>query len=139
MNITPSVENVTIDEIRDAIADGKELAEIPEVVMDEEFLRRCRHDWCWLGGNGIPPNAGWYEVDRANGRLTAITDGRASQLEWHERLFVYPSALSAAEKKSALALYIGDEYDDNRLSALYLCGPDVVARVALKSSSKARR
>jgi hypothetical protein len=45
-------------------------------------------------------------------------------------LFVYASALHAAEKNGPLALYIGDEYEDNRLSALYLCGPDVLARVA---------
>ena len=75
---------------------------------------------------------GWYMVDRLHARLSKISDTRAAALEWHERLFVYASAVHAAEQNGPLALYIGDEYDDRRLSALYLCGPDVLARVAQK-------
>ena len=96
MNITLSENDVTSDDVDGAIASGKNIADITEVVMDRQFVVRSRHDWCWLSGEHLP------------------------------------SALHAAKTKGPLALYIGDEYEDRRLSALYLCGPDVLARVAQK-------
>ena len=132
MNVTSSEHHVTFDEIDGAIAPGKALAEITDVAMDKPFIERSRHDWCWLSGRNVPPETGWYMVDRHHARLTKISDTRAAELEWHERLFVYASALHAAQQNGPLALYIGDEYEDRRLSALYLCGPDVLARVAQK-------
>jgi len=132
MKIIASENKVAFDAIDGAIASGKNIADITEVAMDEQFIERSRHGWCWLSGENVPPETGWYEIDRHNERLTKIADVRASELEWHERLFIYASALNAAEKNDPLALYIGDEYEDRRLSALYLCGPDVLARVAQK-------
>ncbi len=132
MKITPSENKVTFDNIDGVIGSGKKVADITEVAMDQQFIERSGHDWCWLSGENVPPELGWYEVDRHNERLTKIAATHASELEWHERLFIYASALHAAETGGPLALYIGDEYEDGRLSALYLCGPDVLARVALK-------
>jgi hypothetical protein len=130
MKITPSEHKVTFDNIDGAIASGKTIADITEIAMDKQFIDRSRHDWCWLSGKNTPPETGWYEVDRHHEQLTKIADATASELEWHERLFIYASALHAAETNGVLALYIGDEYEDRRLSALYLCGSDVLARVA---------
>src|ERR1700676_1167202 len=120
MNITPSENKVTVDKIDGAIASDKEIADITEAAMVKRFIERSRHDWCWLSGENVPPETGWYEIDRDNQRLTKIAEIRASELEWHERLFAYASALHAAETNGPLALYIGDEYEDRRLSALYL-------------------
>jgi len=131
-NIVPSDSRVTLDNIQSAVAKGKSLANVPEVVLDQDYLTQYRHDWCWLGAGGIPEQTGWYKVNRQNQRLEKIDDKEAVNLEWHERLFVYESAIKAAKENSALALYIGDEYNDDRLSALYLCGPDYLAWVALK-------
>jgi len=137
MSITPSEKKVTFDNLDGAIAYGKSIADITEVAMDQQFIERSRHDWCWLSADNVPPETGWYEVDRRNEQLTKITGTRAAELEWHQRLFVYASALHAAATKGPLALYIGDEYEDARVSALYLCGPDVLARVAQKERGDA--
>ena len=132
MKISPTDGRVTFDRIDRAIAPGKRIADITDVAMDKDFIERSRHEWCWLSGERVPSQTGWYEIDRRNERLTKIDEGRAAELEWHERLFIYASAVSAAQKTGPLAFYIGDEYEDRRLSALYLCGPDVLARVAKK-------
>jgi hypothetical protein len=132
MKITPSANKVTFDNLESALAPGKQVATIAEVAMDRQFIEQSRHDWCWLGCENVPREAGWYKVDREGRRLTRITEKQAAGLEWHERLFIYASALTAAKGRGPLALYIGDEYEDKRLSALYLCGPDVLASVAQK-------
>ncbi len=132
MKITRSENKVAFDDIDGAIASGKQIANITEVAMDKQFIERSRHDWCWLSGESVPPEMGWYKIDRHKEQLTKIAEIHASELEWHERLFIYASALNAAATNGPLALYIGDEYEDKRLSALYLCGPDVLAPVAQK-------
>lgn len=132
MKISASDNIVAFDDIDAALASGKHIAGVAEAVMDEQFIERSRHDWCWLSGEHVPQETGWYEVDRRSQKLIKIADAQASRLAWHQRLFVYASALNAAAKKSCLALYIGDEYEDGRLSGLYVCGPDVLARVAQK-------
>jgi hypothetical protein len=132
LKITPSERKVEIDEVADAITPGNAVANVAETVMDGGFIERSRYEWYWLNGQDIPPETGWYEVDRGDRRLRKIGRDEAAELEWHERLFLYASALSAAKENRLLALYIGDEYDDGRLSALYLCGPDVLARAVQK-------
>lgn len=132
MQIISSNDRVTLDNIQGATTNGKSLANVPEVVFDQAYLEKYRHDWCWLGASGIPSQVGWYKINRHDGQLEKIGESEAAKLAWHERLYVYESALTAGTENSALALYIGDEYTDNRLSALYLCGPDYLAWVALK-------
>lgn len=80
----------------------------------------------------MPNETGWYKVNRVESRLEKIDMNAAEKLDWHERLFVYGSGHAAVRDDLPLALYIGDEYADGRLSALYLCGPDVLTRVALR-------
>jgi len=139
MKITRSEAKVTIDKVDAAIDSGKSVAKIAEVVMDKQFIEDSRHDWCWLSGEQIPPEPGWYRIDRDDERITKTSDTIASDIEWHERLFIYPSALQAAKKGETLALYIGDEYADRRLSALYLCGPDVLAQVPKSNGGRFAR
>ncbi|MDO8529946.1 MAG: hypothetical protein Q7S10_00850 [bacterium] len=103
-----------------------------DVVMDKDFIEKSRHDWCWVAWGEVPTETGWYRVDRQNEELLKITAEQAGILEWHERLFVYGSGHAAVTENNPLALYIGDEYSDGRLSALYLCGPDVLTWVAIK-------
>jgi hypothetical protein len=138
LKITASERKAAIDEVSDAITPGNAVANVAETVMDGEFVERSRYEWYWLSGQDIPPKTGWYKIDRADRRLKKIHRDQAAELEWHERLFLYASALSAAKENSLLALYIGDEYEDGRLSALYLCGPDVLARAAQKEVSDVR-
>lgn len=132
MKITPSENKVRFDKLESLNGGSKDVANVRDVVMDKEFVEKLRHDWCWLGYESMPTEMGWYRVDRAAQELIKISEKQASELEWHERLFIYESALGAAKEQSYLALYIGDEYADNRLSALYLCGPDVLAWLAQK-------
>jgi hypothetical protein len=95
-------------------------------------MLKYRHDWCWLDYKEVPSEIGWYKINREKAILEKIADEEAKNLQWHERLFIYESALKAVNEKIPLALYIGYEDDDSRLSALYLCGPDYLAWVALK-------
>lgn len=127
-----SGKKIYYHEIPNAPDSGFVLADVLDVAMDKEFLERSRHDWCWVGSKNIPAETGWFKVDRENSQIIKINEADASELEWHERLYIYESALSTARQNSPLALYIGDEYSDGRLSALYLCGPDVLAWVAEK-------
>ena len=132
MKITSSGKKITFEKIHDAIDDGHVVANVLDVVMDEEFVKQSRHDWCWLSWKDVPTQTGWYKVNRNENRLERVNDGQAVELEWHERLFIYGSGHAAVNEKLPLALYIGDEYTDNRLSGLYLCGPDVLTWVAQK-------
>jgi hypothetical protein len=131
MKITSSGTKTTFDRVEQFVKDGRQLANITDLVMDKQFIEKARHDWCWLDYKDLPNQIGWYQIDRNNKVLTKIEEEQAKKLEWHERLFIYESAQIAAKGQSILALYIGDEYDDARLSALYLCGPDVLAWAAL--------
>jgi hypothetical protein len=136
MTIHSSGKKVTFDKLQEALDAGHSVANVFDVVMDEEFIKRSRHDWCWLGWKDVPTETGWYQVDRKNSQLLKISDEEAAKLEWHERLFVYGSGHAAVNEKLPLALYIGDEYADSRLSGLYLCGPDVITWVAQKPGSE---
>ena len=132
MKITSSKAKVTYDKISEASTRGLLIADAIDVVMDQEFIERSRHDWCWVGWKNVPAETGWYKINRNNKELTQISNVQAEKLEWHERLFVYGSGHAAVKENSPLALYIGDEYSDGRLSGLYLCGPDVFTWVAQK-------
>lgn len=132
MKIIPSDRKAALNDIGSVLSAGKKLASATETVLDKEFIEKLRHDWCWVGFEDTPAEKRWYRVDRENGKLIKIPDDEASGLQWHERLFIYESALTAAKDGSPLALYIGDEYSDGRLSALYLCGPDYLAWIAEK-------
>lgn len=132
MKITTSQQRATLDQVAQSIATGRSLATATETVLDQEFIEKYRDDWCWVGNENTPSQTGWYKVDRGNQKLVKISDDEPSRLTWHERLFIYQSALVAIKESSNLALYIGGEYDDGRLSALYLCGPDYLAWVATK-------
>lgn len=132
MSITPTKNKTTFDKLHDAIEPGNIIANVFDVVMDKEFIKKYRYDWCWLSWKDVPQETGWYEVNRSANRLEKIDDEQAEELEWHERLFIYGSGHAAVNEKLPLALYIGDEYADSRLSGLYLCGPDVLTWVAQK-------
>jgi hypothetical protein len=132
MNTIFSKTKITFDRTGDVIENGYEIASVFDAVMDEDFVRQSRYDWCWLNPKDVPTETGWYKVDRCEKRLDKIDDEAAPELEWHERLFVYGSGHAAVSEHLPLALYIGDEYADSRLSGLYLCGPDVLTWVALK-------
>ena len=127
MNIVESSDNVTFNKV-----DLASCASAVEVIMDEEFIKRNRHDWFWMNGSGVPNVTGWYWVKRDIKQLEKIDNMMAENLQWHERVFIYSSGHAAVRDDLPLALYIGDEYSDGRLSGLYLCGPDVLTRVALK-------
>ena len=129
MTINRSQNKVTYDKVAE---NGSQLATVIDVVMDKDFIEKSRHDWCWVGWGEVPTETGWYRVDRQNEQLLKITTDQAGTLEWHERLFVYGSGHAAVTEHNPLALYIGDEYSDGRLSALYLCGPDVLTWAAIK-------
>lgn len=129
MKIKQSSNKVTYDKI---MGSEGEIADVIDVVMDKEFIEQSRHDWCWVGWGKVPTETGWYKVDRQNSQLIKINAEEAQKIEWHERLFVYGSGHAAVKENSPLALYIGDEYSDGRISALYLCGPDILTWVAQK-------
>ena len=128
----PSKKKVTYDKVIETAESGDEVATIIDIVMDREFVETHRHDWCWLGSKNVPMETGWYRVNRETKKLEKIDKGGAEQCAWHERMYVYGSGHAAVRDDLPLALYIGDEYEDGRLSALYLCGPDVLTWVALK-------
>src|SRR3989338_5687840 len=132
MKITSSKNKSTLDKVDTIIDPGKSIASVLEVVMDKEYIESNRHDWCWLGWQNVPTETGWYQIDRNNKQLIEITADDAAKLEWHERMFVYASGHAAVKESSPLALYIGDEYPDGRISALYLCGPDYLSLIAQK-------
>ncbi len=130
--IISSENRVSLDKIQSAIKNGAHFANIIDIALDQEYVEKYRHDWCWLDYKEVPSEIGWYKINREKAILEKIADEEAKNLIWHERLFVYESAIKAVNDKIPLALYIGDEYNDARLSALYLCGPDYKAWVALK-------
>ena len=125
-------KKVTFDKVSEARSEAEEVASILDIVMDKEFIEKNRHDWCWLNSNDVPKETGWYKINREAVALEKIISDEARTLEWHERMYVYGSGHAAVKDNTPLALYIGDEYDDGRMSALYLCGPDVLTWVALK-------
>lgn len=131
MKIISSKTKTTFDRVEKFIKNGHKLANITDLVMNKQFIKKARYDWCWLSCKNLPDQTGWYQIDRNSKLFTKIEERQAKKLEWHERLFIYESAQAARKDKSVLALYIGDEYRDSRLSALYLCGPDVLTWVAL--------
>jgi len=132
MKISFSKSKTTFDKLLDVVDGGHAVASVLDVVMDEDLIKKSRHDWCWLGWDDVPKETGWYKIDRENKKLDKIDDRKAEVLEWHERLFIYGSGHAAVSEELPLALYIGDEYTDSRLSGLYLCGPDVLTWVAQK-------
>lgn len=132
MKIFTSENKARLDQIESFLSPGKNLATATETVLDKEFIEKYKDDWCWVGHDNTPLETRWYKVDRENKCLVKISDEDVLTLQWHERVFIYGSALSAAKEGSHLALYIGGEYDDGRLTALYLCGPDYLAWVAQK-------
>ncbi len=134
MSLKKSQDRITFDKIPEAPGEGEEIATILDFVMDQEFIEKHRHDWCWLGSKDVPTETGWYRVERKTNKLEKIEKIEVEKLAWHERLYVYGSGHAAVRDDLPLALYIGDEYDDGRISALYLCGPDVLTWVALKQT-----
>ena len=132
MKVNSSENKVSLDQIQTVIKSGHVLADIHDIVLDHEYVEKNRHDWCWLDYKNMPSVSSWYKVNREKSILERITENEAKNLKWHERLFIYESAIKAAQEKTPLALYIGYEDDDKRLSALYLCGPDYLAWVAQK-------
>ena len=132
MKLSSSKDKVTFDKVDGSPQSGEEVASILDIVMDRKFVEKNRHDWCWLGSKDVPKETGWYKVDREAKALLKISQDDARALGWHERMYVYGSGHAAVKDNVPLALYIGDEYDDGRMSALYLCGPDVLTWVALK-------
>lgn len=132
MKINSSENKVSLDQMQTAIKSGYVLADINDIALDKDYVETNRHDWCWLDYKNLPASSSWYKVNREKGVLEKIADSDAANLPWHDRLFVYESAVKAAQEKTPLALYIGYEDDDARLSALYLCGPDYLAWVAQK-------
>ncbi len=130
MQISASENKVTLDKVGASTSSDKEIATATETVLDQEFIEKYNNDWCWVGNKNIPTEMGWYKVEREKQQLEKISYDEAAKLAWHERLFIYTSALIAAKEDSHLALYIGGEHKDGRLSALYLCGPDYLAWVA---------
>ena len=131
MKITSSRNKVTFEKAPEASSGGEEVASILDIVMDREFVEKSRHDWCWLSSKDVPKETGWHKINREVKKLKKITQAEARTLEWHERMYIYGSGHAAVRNNLPLALYIGDEYDDGRMSALYLCGPDVLTWVAL--------
>lgn len=131
--IKESKSNVTVDQISTIIGRNEALASVFDTVMDKNFITRNRHDWFWLSSDNVPDETGWYHIDRSKLELVKIDSIAAKELQWHQRMYVYGSGHAAVREHMPLALYIGDEYDDGRISALYLCGPDTVTRAALKS------
>lgn len=129
--ISESAKSVTVDQINSVLNNDKSLASAIQTVMDEDFIKRNRHNWFWVSGDNTPTETGWYELDRGISRLTKIDSSTAAKLDWHKRMYVYGSGHAAVKKGMPLALYIGDEYEDGRLSALYLCGPDTFTRAAI--------
>lgn len=132
MSSSFSQKKTTFDRIHDDLDAGCVVANVFDVVMNEELIKGSRYDWCWLSSENVPTETGWYLINREAKELQSISDETASKLDWHERLFVYGSGHAAVREDLPLALYIGDEYTDHRLSGLYLCGPDVLAFVAQK-------
>lgn len=132
MKIVASTQRATLDKVAPALTEGKEVATATETVLDREFIEKYNADWCWVGNKDTPAETGWYRVEREHQRLAKISNDEVLQLAWHERLFIYGSALAAVREDSHLALYIGGKYNDGRLEALYLCGPDYLAWVAQK-------
>jgi hypothetical protein len=130
MKIFTSETRSTLDQVDKNISPDKHLATVTETVLDQEFIEQLENDWCWVGNSNTPTETGWYRIDRQNQSLLKASREEAAKLPWHERLFVYQSALAAVQEESHLALYIGGEYYDGRLPALYLCGPDYLAWVA---------
>jgi len=129
--IRESEKKVTLDQINTVLSNGKSLASAIQTVMDEDFIKRNRHDWFWVNGYQIPKETGWFRLDRIKSQLAKIDSSTAKNLKWHERMYVYESGHAGVREDLPLALYIGDEYEDGRLSALYLCGPDTFTRAAL--------
>lgn len=132
MKVSFSKKRTTFDKISKDLDEGYTVANVFDVVMSEKLIKQSRYDWCWLSWKDVPTATGWYRINRDKVALEKIDVEQATALEWHERLFVYASGHAAVNEKLPLALYIGDEYSDSRLSGLYLCGPDVLARVAQK-------
>lgn len=132
MKIFASKNRATLNEVENSISENNALASATETAMDRDFIEEYKDDWCWVSNRDIPKEIGWFKIDREKQNLNKVSNDEALKIAWHERLFIYKSALIAAEEKNHLALYIGGEYDDGRLTALYLCGPDYLAWVAQK-------
>lgn len=102
MKITESSEKVTYDKV-----DKDKTASAVEVVMDEDFIKRNRHDWFWMGGSNVPNETGWYKVNRIDSQLEKIDMAAAEALDWHERLYVYGSGHAAVEMICRLLFTLG--------------------------------
>jgi hypothetical protein len=89
-----------------ANADGKTMGKV-NVAFDLEFIQPLKGSVIFIDSSGAPTEKGWYRVDRKSHALAQISDNDISDLEWHERIYVHPAALQAAEEKRPLMFYIG--------------------------------
>lgn len=117
---------------------GSNWASSTEAVMDRNFIAGNRYSWFWVSSKNAPKQTGEYQVDRENNKINKISRETYNTLPWDERLYVYESAIEAANEGRPLALLV--DYDLFVRGGLVLGGDygrDLAARVALASRAQA--
>ena len=108
MSLKKSQDRITFDKIPEAPGEGEEIATILDFVMDQEFIEKHRHDWCWLGSKDVPTETGWYRVERKTNKLEKIEKIEVEKLMKQEPrrvgginlFFHFPEALKDVEQKT---------------------------------------
>jgi hypothetical protein len=134
----------TYDKVGTVLDQGKIIASVTPTVLNQQLIEKSRGSWLFLDYQNAVDSKGkplesdtWYHVNRKDGILEKIIERQADKLDWHERLYVYPSALDAIKEKRPLPLYV--LYVHGRLGLFLLGGGydgDDAARVAQVESSR---
>ena len=99
-----------------ASRDGKVMATC-KVAFDLWFLLWNREKNVFVHWEEAPAEKGWYGIDRKSRTLIRISEERAKELKWHDKLEVWDSALDAVNKKQPLLFGLDTYYYK---SGLYL-------------------
>ncbi len=148
-----SEKATTYEGVSTVIGEGKAIAPVVPTVTDRKFIEQNKGMWMFLDfhnavdSKGNPLDAdSWYRVNRENRSLEKISKHKAADLEWHEILYIDPSALKAVHEKRPLAMYIGDSYSygncyRDRLELLgnYGHGTTRVVQLEMKQDSVAEQ
>lgn len=95
---------------------GSEIATAVEAMLDRLLEEERRYPKVLVDWRNAPTETGWYMVDRDMRRLVKISDDREPSVDWHERLYVYESAVKASREHRPMVMYLNyDDYGKPRL------------------------
>ena len=100
----------------------KSIASFTDSVMDRKLIESNRYGWFFVKSDNLPILSGEYFIDRKSKETIKLDLGKKTDTDkwsgakWHERLYVYESAITAIKEKQPLLIDVDcDYYNRDRL------------------------